>query len=152
MTSPATPKKSTPTKSRVRKAVKKPVVRKRAVKKKVATVEHAITNSSSNHSDLNENRRVLSGKLEQLAILGVALLFGLIGLAVHFLWFVSIVSMALLAGLMAAEIRGARGRGVISEVVTEAKIVVEEISNGAASKDGATSGDEDVPPVVSTSP
>jgi hypothetical protein len=151
MTSPATPKKASPAKSRVRKAVKKPVVRKRAVKKKVAAVERAIADPSANHPDLTASRRMLSGKLEQLAILGVALLFGLIGLAVHFLWFVSIIAMALLAGLMAAEIRGARGRGVISEVVTEAKIVVEEISNGTTSRDGATSGDEDVPPVVSAS-
>jgi hypothetical protein len=36
--------------------------------------------------------------------------------------------MALLAGLMASEMRVTRGGGIISEVVSEAKLVVEEIS------------------------
>jgi hypothetical protein len=109
MTSAATPKRTTPTKTRARKIVKKPVVRKRATKKKVATTEGAIGAPSAHDPGPADNRRTLSGKLEQLAILGAALVFGLIGLAVHFLWFISIVFMALLAGLMAAEIRGARG-------------------------------------------
>jgi hypothetical protein len=37
--------------------------------------------------------------------------------------------MALLAGLIASEIRGSRDRGVIAEVVTEAKNAIEEITS-----------------------
>jgi hypothetical protein len=133
----------------VQKTVKKPVVRKRAVKKKVAVVEGATPELSARQQGLAHNRRKLSGQLEQLMILGVALLFGLIGLAVHFLWFISIVFMAILAGLIAAEIRGARGRGIISEVVAEAKNVVEEISNSGPSKNGNEDDDEGSPPAVS---
>jgi hypothetical protein len=76
MDTPETPKKATEVKSRARKVVKKPVVRKRAVKKKVQTVENALTDSPNIGSAAEGVRRVSSGKLEHLAILGVALLFG----------------------------------------------------------------------------
>jgi hypothetical protein len=148
MPTSATPKKAAAS-ARVRKAVKKPTVRKRAAKKKVAVVEGTTSDSSSVDRGVTHNRRKLSGQLEQLLILGFALLFGLIGLAVHFLWFISIVFMALLAGLIAADIRGARGRGIISEVVAEAKIVVEEISNSAPSGNENEGDNEDSPPAVS---
>jgi hypothetical protein len=70
--------------------------------------------------------------VEQLAILALALVFGLVGLAIHVLWFAAIVLMALLLGLMASELRGRRDGGVISEVATavreEAKKVAADVT------------------------
>jgi len=68
--------------------------------------------------------------VEQLAVVGLALLLGLVGLAVHVLWVVSIVVMAILFGLIASGLRGDTDRGVVSEVVSEVKIMAEEIAQG----------------------
>jgi hypothetical protein len=69
-----------------------------------------------------------------VVLLALAILFGLIGFAVHFLWFGSIVLMAVLLGLIVSEMRSRRGKSVISEVVTtvmvEAKSVAEAIASG----------------------
>ena len=67
------------------------------------------------------------GQSEQLIILVSALAFGLGGLAIRALWIVSILLMTLLLGLMAADVRNTRGRGIVSEVVNEAKVMVDEI-------------------------
>jgi hypothetical protein len=60
-------------------------------------------------------------------ILVGALLFGLIGLFVHILILVSVVLMALLLGLLAAEARSQGGRGIVSDVTNEAKVVIDEL-------------------------
>ena len=60
-------------------------------------------------------------EVEQIAILCLALVCGLVGLAVHVFWFVSIVLMAVLLGLTAAAVRRRPGHGVVSEVLAEAK-------------------------------
>jgi hypothetical protein len=69
-----------------------------------------------------------------VVILTLAILFGVIGFAVHFLWFGSIVLMAVLMGLIVSEMRSRRDTSVISEVVTtvmvEAKSVAEAIASG----------------------
>jgi hypothetical protein len=71
--------------------------------------------------------------VEQLALATLALLFGLIGLAVHVLWFVSIVLMAIQLGLLASEFGSRRGgKGIISEVTHEVATVVEEIKSGSS--------------------
>jgi len=60
-------------------------------------------------------------------ILVAAIVFGLVGLVIHPFVIASIVLMALLLGLIASEARRNRGRGIVSEVVNEAKVVIEEI-------------------------
>ena len=57
-----------------------------------------------NEMPSTESRRS-GAEVEQIAILSFALLCGLVGLAVHVLWFVSIVLMAVLLGLTAAAVR-----------------------------------------------
>jgi hypothetical protein len=80
-------------------------------------------------------RRDSTRLVEQLVLLAVAILLGLIGLAVHVLWFGSIVLMSVLFGLIASGLRGQRG-GVIAEMATtvmvEAKSVADGISNSGA--------------------
>jgi hypothetical protein len=77
-------------------------------------------------------RRESTQLVQQLAVLALAIVLGLIGLAVHFLWIPAIVLMSALFGLIASGLRGQRGGGVMSEVATtvmvEAKGVAEGIS------------------------
>jgi len=78
-------------------------------------------------------RRESTQLVQQLAVLAVAILLGLIGLAVHFLWIPTIVLMSILFGLIASGLRGQRVGGVIAEVTTtvmaEAKSVSESIAD-----------------------
>ena len=82
---------------------------------------------SQNPSDRSLNRR-LSGQSEQLIIVVAALGCGLLGLAIHILWIVSIVLMALLVGLIGADSRRQRGHGLVAEVVAEARGVMDDIA------------------------
>jgi hypothetical protein len=84
-------------------------------------------------------RREAARRAEQIVILTLALLFGLIGFGLHFLWFVSVVLMALLLGLFASELRGRAGGGVVSDV---ANAVREEAHNVAQEVTGAGAEDE----------
>jgi hypothetical protein len=81
-------------------------------------------------------RRESTQLVQQLAVLALAIVLGLIGLAVHFLWIPAIVLMAVLFGLIASGLRGQQGGGVISEVATtvmdEAKSVADSISEHGA--------------------
>jgi len=84
-----------------------------------------------------------------VVLLALAILFGVIGFAVHFLWFGAIVLMAVLLGLIVSEMRSRRGKSVISEVVTtvmvEAKSVAEAIASGGdkmPEQQGPSSGNE----------
>lgn len=74
-------------------------------------------------------------EVEQIVILSLALVFGLVGLAIHILWLASIVLMAILLGLAAAAVRRRAGRGAIGEVVAQAKTVVAEISGSDTPED-----------------
>jgi cobalamin synthase len=71
-------------------------------------------------------------QVEQIALLLLALILGLIGLAVHVLWVVAIVLMALLLGLMASGVSSRRRGGVIADVAavvaTEAKSFASDIA------------------------
>jgi hypothetical protein len=52
---------------------------------------------------------------------------------------VSLVLMALLLGLLASEARGQRGRGIVAEVVNEAKDVIDEAKKpGTSMTDAST--------------
>lgn len=61
--------------------------------------------------------------------------FGLVGLAIHILWIVSIVFMALSVGLIGAEARRQHGHGLVAEVVAEARGVVDDIGTPALDSD-----------------
>src|ERR1700722_18770277 len=116
----STPKKRTSTRSTTRKATP----RKR-------TAKSASTDDLADVATPNEagqtSRRLPSGLPEQLMIVLAAIAFGLVGLFVHILFVVSLVLMALLLGLLASEARGQRGRGIVAEVVNEAKVVIDEV-------------------------
>jgi hypothetical protein len=97
----------------------------------------------------SRGRRESSRLAEQVVLLALAILFGVIGFAVHFLWFGSIVLMAVLLGLIVSEMRSRRGKSVISEVVTtvmvEAKSVAEAIASGGdkvPEPEGQSTGNE----------
>ena len=70
-------------------------------------------------------------RIESLALVALALIFGFIGLAVHVVWIVAIVLMAILFGLLASEMGNRGGRSVISEVAGQVGAVVEEIKSGS---------------------
>jgi hypothetical protein len=110
--------------------------------------------SDSGPAELSEvqGRRQRTRRVEQLALLSLAIIFGLIGLAAHVLWIVSIVLMALLWGFIASELGSSRREGgVISDVVTavvsETRDVTKEVSHAASravddTSTSSTSGSE----------
>lgn len=118
MPTPATSKK-TPARTRV----KRPATSSRAVKSRVAVDKTVESRGPASKSA----RQLPSGQPEQLMILTAAIFFGLIGLFIHVLVLGSIVLMAVLFGIVASELRSARGRGIVSEVVSETKTVFEDI-------------------------
>lgn len=128
--------------------------RKRSVRKQVSDPENVKTDRSVGNEQDSPARGKSARQAEQLAILALALLFGVIGLALHFFWFPSILLMALLFGLSASELRSRRGGGVISEVVTtvvaEAKGVAEDITNTEANQRDESNLKD--PPLVVTEP
>ena len=65
--------------------------------------------------------RASGRQAHQIAILVLAIVFGLIGLAVHVFALASIVLMSVLLGLIAAGIRNHRDGSVIAELTAEAK-------------------------------
>ena len=77
---------------------------------------------------------------EQLGLVALAIVLGLIGFAVHFLWFASIVVMSVLFGLIASELRGRRTGGVTTAVVDafvgEARNVVDAATGADESAEG----------------
>jgi hypothetical protein len=118
-------------------------------KKEVASAEGLITDPPGGADRGSRGRRESSRLAEQVVLLALAILFGVIGFAVHFLWFGSIVLMAVLLGLIVSEMRSRRGKSVISEVVTtvmvEAKSVAEAIASGGdkvPEPEGQSSGNE----------
>jgi len=68
-------------------------------------------------------------------MVGLTLILGLIGLAVHIAWIVAIVVLGILFGLMAAELRGRRTGGVISEVVAAVVAEAKEVPDGVTNSD-----------------
>jgi Flp pilus assembly protein TadB len=121
-----------PTKRAAPKSAPRP--RRRSVKKKAPEPEGLITGPSGGADRRSRGRRESSRLAEQVVLLALAILFGVIGFAVHFLWFGSIVLMAVLLGLIVSEMRSRRGKSVIADVVTtvmvEAKNVAEAIASG----------------------
>jgi hypothetical protein len=111
-----------------------PRPRRRSVKKKAPEPEGLITGPPGGADRGSRGRRESSRLADQVVLVALAILFGVIGFAVHFVWFGSIVLMAVLLGLIASEMRSRRGKSVISEVVTtvmvEAKSVAEAIASG----------------------
>jgi hypothetical protein len=112
--------------------------RKRVVKKVDGSPE-GVVDTRSVDSAARTASRESAQQVEQLAVLSAALLFGLIGFAVHVLWFASIVMMAALLGLMASGLRRRGDRGVVSEVVSQVKLMAAEISGSEPIAEGADS-------------
>jgi hypothetical protein len=90
-------------------------------------------------------RRRAARGIEQLLILSLAIIFGLVGFAVHVLWIGAVIVMALLWGYIASGLRSSRhGGGVISDVPTtigdEARDLKKDVSGGGreADADSAT--------------
>ncbi|HVT41764.1 MAG TPA: hypothetical protein VHD39_02185 [Acidimicrobiales bacterium] len=73
----------------------------------------------------------------QLAILSLAIVFGVLGFAEHLLWLASLVLMGILWGTLAAARQGGLGAGVVADVVSA---VVDEARDVA---DSASRGSED---------
>lgn len=80
---------------------------------------------------------------EQIVILTLAILCGLLGFPLHILWVASLVLMALLWGYLASELATSRRGGIVSSVVatvaSEAHDLSQELSR-AAGDAGAQSG------------
>jgi hypothetical protein len=95
-------------------------------------------------------RRRAARGIEQLLLLSVAIILGLVGFAVHVLWIGAVVLMALLWGYIASGLESSRRRGgVISDVATtvvvEARNLTKEVSNATreAEDDSARSATPD---------
>jgi hypothetical protein len=138
---------ASPAKNPAPKSAPRP--RRRSVKKKPPEPQGLFTDPPGGADRGSHGRRESSRLAEQVVLLALALLFGVIGFAVHFLWFGSIVFMAVLLGLIVSEMRSRRGESVISEVVTtvmvEAKSVAEAIAGGGdkvPEPQGQSSGNE----------
>jgi hypothetical protein len=129
---PTTPKKRVPVRKRA--AAKASTPRKRAAKRAVATVKGEVGGGLDDISKDSRARRLPTGESEQLIIALAALGSGVLGLAIHLFWIVSIVLMALLAGLIGAEARHQRGHGLVAEVVAEARAAIDDMG-----KPGVTS-------------
>jgi hypothetical protein len=130
MPTPTTPKKSSPAaKKSTTKTTGTRSRTRRTPKRSVTTAKTA--NEANQDANTSPKAKALTGQSEQLIILVAALGFGLVGLAVHFLWFVSIVLMALLVGLIGSEARRQRGHGLVAEVVAEARAVADDIATSA---------------------
>jgi hypothetical protein len=166
---PSKPKKPATPRNRTRAKAEKPAARprKRPVTKPVSDEPEESTSRQSEvgdhgiegNSDPDRERPTTDGQpeetdrgslaapqdneparqVEKLAILALALVLGLFGLFLHALWLGAIVLMAVLLGWGAAELRGRRGSGVISEVVAEAKSVVDDVA--ATVRDGPDAED-----------
>ncbi len=85
-------------------------------------------------------RRESTQLVQQLAALGLAILLGLVGLAVHFLWIPAIVVMSVLFGLIASGLRGQRGEGVIAEVTTTVMAEAKSVAKGIAGREANEAG------------
>jgi hypothetical protein len=97
--------------------------RRRSSTKKVPPAEGAAT-----------ARRESTQLVQQLAVLTLAILLGLIGLAVHFLWIPAIVLMSILFGLIASGLRAERGGGVIAEVAATVMVEAKSVAEGIAER------------------
>jgi hypothetical protein len=100
-----------------------PARKTRSVRKpRTASRAQAIHSESPDLHSVQDPR----GPIRQLAIIGLALVCGLLGLVVHVFWLAAIVLMSVLFGLIAANVRG--GRGVIPELVAEVQGIADDLS------------------------
>jgi Flp pilus assembly protein TadB len=126
-----------------------PRPRRRSVKRKFPEPQALATDPPGGADEGSRGRQETSRLADQVVLLALAIVFGVIGFAVHFLWFGSIVLMAVLLGLIVSEMRSRRGQTVISEVVAtvmvEAKSVADAIASGGGNvpePEGLSSGSE----------
>jgi hypothetical protein len=95
-----------------RKRAPKPAPRphRRSVKKKAPELQDLVTDPPEDADRRSLVRRQSTRLAEQVVVLALALIFGVIGFALHFLWFGSFVLMAVLLGLIVSEMRVRRGK------------------------------------------
>ena len=84
-------------------------------------------------------RRQIARRREQLLVLSVAIICGLLGFPVHILWIAAIVFMAILWGYMASELGSSRRGGVVSNAVAAIASQAQDLSNDVT---GRSSDDE----------
>lgn len=127
--SPSPSPKKTPEKSGATAASKRSVRGTRTLVKKRPP-------AAASAGEANDGGQSVSGgresarQVEQLALLALALGFGLVGFLVHLFWIVSVVLMSVLLGLIAANLRTSRSRGgVISDVVSEVRGIADDVTS-----------------------
>jgi hypothetical protein len=149
MPAPSKPTRTTPRKPRAA-ADRKPTAapRRRTVRKAAVTPAEpagdragvsagsAGFTGSTGSAGSDGSARDTGRQTEQLAMVGLAIVLGLIGFAVHFLWFGAVVTMAVLFGLIASEVRGRRSGGVIVEVVDAVVSEAKSVAQAATSTGG----------------
>jgi hypothetical protein len=96
-------------------------------------------------------------RTEHLAVLSLAIVFALVGFALHIFWIASVVLLAVLWGIMASEMGSAnRSSGMLSDVVTtvvdEARGLKEEISESLAEHSHSADGVGTDPSVSAVEP
>jgi hypothetical protein len=81
-------------------------------------------------------RRSIRRRSTDICVVSLAILFGLLGFAIHTFWIVAIVFMALLLGFLVSELGSLRGAGGTSEtmkaVVAEVRDVRDEVVSGVS--------------------
>jgi hypothetical protein len=91
----------------------------------------------------------------ELSVLSIAIVLGLIGFAVHTLWVLSIVLMALLWGVAASELSRMRGGAPVSEVVSgvidDARKTVDEVAADVSETVGTAEAEEPRPGPIASS-
>ncbi len=92
------------------------------------------TNRPTDQSRTPRERQTIRRRSTDISVMSLAILFGLLGFALHIFWIVAIVLMALLWGLLVSELGSLRGGGRTSEtmkaVVAEAREVKDEVMSG----------------------
>ena len=129
VTTPSKHRKTAETARPKRTPAAKPAATPRRHPAKAATSTGKVTTLSPDGKGPSAAKRETSRQVEQLAVLALAFICGLVGFAVHFFWFAAVLLMAVLLGLAAAELRAGRRRGLISEVAAEAKNVAADLTS-----------------------
>src|ERR1700728_3636392 len=137
----AEPKKAVPAARRTSPGVIKPAAksRRRSVKKAAGVPQGGTSGRSLDGGPESPGRRESARQAEKLAIPALAIVLGLIGLAVYVLWLAAIVLMAVLFGLIASELKVRTGGGgvvpgVVTTMVVEAKSVAEDVAESGTAR------------------
>ena len=105
------------------------------------------TSAETGSLPVESPRHPRAHRAEQLLVLTVAIVFGVLGFPLHFFWIVALVFMALLWGYLAAELGSSRRGGAVSNAVTaiagEARDLGREVSTHLTEHDDAAAPPDD---------